>query len=160
MCLCVHLSARTYVCVNVGVWLRWCVFVRGHLEAMTCPYQSKSGWCQRGRQLSQPAYPHYTFTHTCTHILCPNPHITPHLVMKTSSIIPLDRPQGPKADSSLLGLLFVDWPLQTNRFAAHNTYTLRPFQEGRVRISDFYLFVCLSVLLKGDRLMIWPIFAK
>lgn len=54
--------------------------------------------------------PQYTHAHTHAHtlILCPNPHITPHLVMKTSSIIPLDRPKGPKADSSLWGLLFVD----------------------------------------------------
>lgn len=41
--------------------------------------------------------------HTHTLILCPNPHVTPHLVMKTSSIIPLDRPQGPMADSSVWG---------------------------------------------------------
>lgn len=41
--------------------------------------------------------------HTHTLILCPNPHVTPHLVMKTSSIIPPDRPQGPMADSSVWG---------------------------------------------------------
>ncbi|MEQ2278799.1 hypothetical protein AMECASPLE_002898 [Ameca splendens] len=47
-----------------------------------------------------------THTHTCTHILCPSPHITPHLVMKTSSIIPPDRPQGPKNRQLSLGASF------------------------------------------------------
>ena len=140
------------VCVCVCV----CVFVRGHLEAKACPYQLQLEWSvSKRRQLSQPAHPpQYTHTHTRTHtlILCTNPHITPHLVMKTSSIIPLDRPQGLKADSSLWGLLCVDWPSQIHRVATH---TLRN------HLMSAYVCVCVSssstVCIKSWSAR-WPVF--
>lgn len=92
--VCVHLSLRASVCVIVLV----CV---GHLEDLYVPIEVGV----KEEAAESTCLPPQ---HTHTLILCPNPHITPHLVMKTSSIIPLDRPQGPKADSSLWGLLFVD----------------------------------------------------
>jgi len=103
VCLCAS------VCEAQCVWWLWCVTVQEEVCArafgsndLSVPITGVVGVKEAAAESTCPPPPH---THTCTHILCPNPHITPHLVMKTSSIIPLDRPKGPKADSSLWGLL-------------------------------------------------------
>lgn len=105
--VCDFPSVHVYICVSIKAFGR-----------LVCT-KHRSNWCQRR---SSWVLTNTIHTNTHTSVLCPNPHITPHLVMKTSSIIPLDRPQGPNADSSSWRLLFVDWTSQIRRPAAHTLY--------------------------------------